>query len=63
MTQSLMHKASRPLAVALAVMFMTAFWLPTVSTPAKAADVMPAAAQTSLHVTIVVAAPAAPALM
>lgn len=63
MTQSQMQKASRPLAVALAVLFTTAFWLPTVSTPAEAADRQPASAEAGLHMTIVVAAPTAPVLM
>ena len=63
MTQPQMQKASRPLAVALAVMFTAASWLPTVSTPAEAADRQPASAESGTHMTIVIAASAAPALM
>ncbi|MFC0683276.1 hypothetical protein [Novosphingobium clariflavum] len=63
MTQSQMHKASRPLAVALATLLTTAFWLPTVSTPAEAADHRPISAEASANLTIVIAAPSAPVLM
>ncbi|QDK34594.1 hypothetical protein [Sphingomonas sp. IC081] len=63
MTQSQMHKASRPLAAGLAALLTTAFWLPTVSAPAEAADHRPIVAETGTHVTIVIAAPSAPALM
>ncbi len=63
MIQSQMQKASRPLAVALAVVFTTACWLPTVSTPAQAADRHPAPVEAGTHLTIIVTAPVAPALM
>ncbi|WP_395392018.1 hypothetical protein WBP07_14255 [Novosphingobium sp. BL-8A] len=63
MTQSQMQKAYRPLAVALAVVFTTAFWLPTVSTPAQAADRSPVKVEAGTHMTIILAAPVAPAMM
>lgn len=52
------QKASRPVAAVLAMAFVAAFWLPTVSTPAEAAD-------TSVpdQTVLVIAAPVAPALM
>jgi hypothetical protein len=60
MTQSQMQKASRPLAVALAIVFTGAFWLPTLSNPAEAAAREPMTVA-SPATTIVVAV--APALM
>lgn len=63
MTQSQMQKASHPLAVALAVVVTGAFWLPTVSTPAEAADRQPVTVTAGTHLTIVVAATVAPTMM
>jgi hypothetical protein len=50
--------ASRPVAVVLAMAFVAAFWLPTISTPAEAA-----ATTVSSRAVLVIAAPVAPALM
>lgn len=61
MTQ--MQKPSRPLAVMLAVVFTTAFWLPTVSTPAQAADRASITLDAGTHMTIILPAPVAPAMM
>lgn len=57
--------ASRPFAILLSAVFVAACWLPTISAPAQAAD---RAASSSYGLSdrgarIVIAAPAAPALM
>ncbi|TCM18805.1 hypothetical protein EDF56_104339 [Novosphingobium sp. PhB165] len=64
MTQSQMQKASRPLAVALAIVFTGAFWLPTLSNPAEAAarEPMTVASPAATPATTIVVA-VAPALM
>lgn len=53
--------ASRPVAAVLALAFVAAFWLPTISSPARAANVVPSAG--SEHALVVIVAPAAPTLM
>ena len=53
--------ASRPVAAVMALAFVAAFWLPTVSSPAQAADAVNSAR--SEHALVVIVAPAAPALM
>jgi len=52
------QKASRPVAAVLAMAFVAAFWLPTISTPAEAADT-----PVSDRAVLVIATPVAPALM
>ena len=57
--------ASRPFAIVLSLAFVAGFWLPTISTPAHAADtaVHETAPRDGAVTRIVIAAPAAPALM
>jgi len=55
------QSASRSVAVILALAFVAAFWLPTVSSPVQAAGA--ASSQQAEHAVLVIVAPAAPVLM